>query len=210
MDRQVGDPAFPLWLLGDSNPPQWEASLQTPLDPRHPVRHNIWTSVLDVIQDRVYRQTRDRLDTTSIYIRNAVADPGIKPKGSALEWPPAATAEVEALGTLLERHRPVLLLSFGAFSFEFARRALRQEPVRNYGHWGARTLGQEFRCRIAVFDPRSVNALPLLHITIARGKFRESHDYFCGLPGGNYFEHVGLAIADTLVKYRDQLPIWVP
>ncbi len=209
MERQVGDPEFPIWLLGDSNPPQWEASLQTPLDPRHPVRHNIWTPVLDVIQDRVYRQTRGRLDTSSIYIRNAVADLAIKPKGSSAEWPQAATAEVRALGTLLERHRPALLLCFGAFSFEFARRALRQLPARNYAHWGARSLGQEFRRRIDAFGSGAVNALPLLHRTIAGGKFRESHDYFCDLPGANYFEHVGLAIADTLIKYKDQLPIWL-
>ena len=70
-------------------------------------------------------------------------------------------------------------------------------------------MGHEFRRCIAAFDPRSVNALPLLHVTIARGKFRESHDYFCDVPGGNYFEHVGLAIADTLIKHRDQLPVWV-
>lgn len=36
MKPQVGDPDFPIWLLGDSNPKGWQSVLETPLDPRHP------------------------------------------------------------------------------------------------------------------------------------------------------------------------------
>jgi hypothetical protein len=46
MKPLVGDPDFPIWLLGDSNPKGWQSVLETPLDPRHPARHNIWTPVL--------------------------------------------------------------------------------------------------------------------------------------------------------------------
>ena len=109
----------------------------------------------------------------------------------------------------LVRHRPALLLSFSAFAFEFARRALRQAPAQPFDHWGARNLGDEFRQRVAHFDPEGVNLLPLLHATIARGKWRQSHDYFCGYPGGNYFTFTGNAIAGKLIEYRDVLPVWV-
>lgn len=74
MDRETGDPHFPIWLLGDSNPRNWENHLKTPLDPRHPARHNIWTPILDEIQDRLFRRLRMRLDTSKMYIRNAIED----------------------------------------------------------------------------------------------------------------------------------------
>lgn len=32
MQRSVGNPRFPIWLLADSNPRQWQSVLQTPLD----------------------------------------------------------------------------------------------------------------------------------------------------------------------------------
>ncbi|MBK8048508.1 MAG: hypothetical protein IPK16_16155 [Anaerolineales bacterium] len=68
MNRDVGDKTCPIWLLGDSNPSNWQDVLVTPLDPRHPARHSIWTPVLDVMQDRVFRKQRLRIDTSSIYI----------------------------------------------------------------------------------------------------------------------------------------------
>ena len=165
--------------------------------------------MLDAIQDRVHRKTRQRLDTTSIYIRNAVSDRATKPGGSELDWPEAANREVQGLQSLLESRKPTLLISFGAFSFEFARRALREEPRQRYSHWSSKGLGEEFPRRIGCFDPRSVNAVCLLHASIARGRFIQGHDQFCGEPGANYFERVGLAIADVLIRHRDQLPIWV-
>ncbi len=35
-----------------------------------------------------------------------------------------------------------------------------------------------------------INFLPLLHITISRGKFLQAHEYFTRIKGGNYFEFV--------------------
>jgi|GEM_PF-5023839 hypothetical protein len=55
MKKESGDPQFPIWLLGGSEPDRWKSVLNAPLEPRHPVRHNIWTPLLDVIQDSVYR-----------------------------------------------------------------------------------------------------------------------------------------------------------
>ena len=162
MKREVGNRGWPIWLLGDSNPRRWQRVLETPLDPRHPVRHNIWTSVLDTIQDRVYRAFRGRLETSSIYIRNAIADPADKPAGTSVTWGAPVAVEVEAFQELVDEYQPTMVLSFGAFAFEFARRALIEKPMRAYSYWGARRLGDEFRARTRrlgeLHDPRHVYA----------------------------------------------------
>jgi hypothetical protein len=72
MKDSVGKPEFPIWLIGDSPPEAWAAKLDTPLDPRHPARHSIWTSVADPMQDMLYRQSKLRLDMSRLYIRNAM------------------------------------------------------------------------------------------------------------------------------------------
>ena len=40
MREYAGDPECPIWLIGDSPPEAWVDRLATPLDPRHPARHN--------------------------------------------------------------------------------------------------------------------------------------------------------------------------
>jgi hypothetical protein len=102
-----------------------------------------------------------------------------------------------------------MLFSFGAFSFEFARRALDQEPKERCSHWGTRQLGQEFRRGIAEFDLDTVNLLPLLHVSIARGRFVQGHEYFCEQEGANYFEFVGKEIAERLIAHQDELQVWI-
>ena len=211
MQRESGTPSFPLWLLGDSNPPNWAHLLLTPLDPRHPARHNIWTPVLDTMQDVLYRAARLRINTADLYIQNAIADPGSKPATTATTWPDAVTQDVQTYATaIVVTTRPTIIFSFGAFAFEFARRAI--EPSyhpRGYGCWGARTLGEEFIQRIEHFSPETTNVLPLLHATIARRWFLESHAYFTRDTTANYFTFTGERIASVLLKYRDQLPIWI-
>lgn len=209
MDAEVGNRDFPLWLIGDSNPPQWESRLLTPLDPRHPVRHNIWTPILDVIQDRVYRKSRLRVDTSTLYIRNAVVDPATKPTPAGRQWGASAQSALSGLGKLIQTHKPALLFCFGAFVFEFVRRAGGEGEQHNYGHWSAISLGDEFRRRIKVFDPARTNFIPLLHRVVSGGKFIESQEHFCGQKGANYFEVVGGTLAATLLQHRDQLPIWI-
>jgi hypothetical protein len=209
MDRDVGDRAFPIWLLGDSNPLQWQEKLNTPLDPRHPIRHNIWTSVLDVVQDCVFRSGRCRVDTESLYIRNAVDDPSKKPISSSVDWLSGTNQEIKVLHGLLARHQPPIVCCFGAFAFEFARRAQRREPIRSFGYWGALRLGEEFRTSAKHFDVTEVNLLPLLHRSIAGGKFIESHEYFCAETGANYFEYVGTGIAEILIQHKDRLSVWI-
>jgi hypothetical protein len=209
MKREAGERNFPIWLIGDSNPVHWQSYLEMPLDPRHPVRHNIWTPVLDVIQDKVFRAGKLRVDTSALYIRNAVDNPEKKPSQTDKKWKQVTENEILELKTLIEKHRPIIVICFGAFAFEFTRRALGEKNIKNYGYWGARRLGIEFRRRIGDFRPDSINILPLLHRSIAGGKFMQSHDYFCDKSGGNYFEMAGGDIADKLVKYKDQLHIWI-
>jgi hypothetical protein len=209
MEKEVGNKNCAIWLLGDSNPKNWQDILVTPLDPRHPARHSIWTSVLDVIQDNVFRQCRVRVDTSAIYIRNAIEDSYLKPPSDTIVWNEDVVSYTYELSELLKQHQPALLFCFGAFSFEFARRALNQEPNQAFGYWGARSLGDQFKKRINEFNPTNINAIPLLHTSISRGRFIESHNYFSGQEGGNYFDYVGNAIANKLIQYQSDLQIWI-
>jgi hypothetical protein len=209
MQREVGNPEFPIWLIGDSNPKQWQDKLTIPLDPRHPIRHNIWTSILDVIQDQVFRFAGKRLDTSQFFIRNAVDNPDKKPEGSSIDWSRDAIFEQQQLTQFIERYQPKILFSFGAFAFEFTRRAVGEQGQRKFSYWGARQLGDEFRKRINGFDTLKGNILPLLHRSISGGKFIQSHDQFSGGEGVNYFDYTGGEIARVLIDKFDGLPIWI-
>lgn len=49
----------------------------------------------------------------------------------------------------------------------------------------------------------------MLHRVISGGKFLQAHEYFCGKKGSNYFEFTGTEIADKIIKYHDELQIWI-
>jgi hypothetical protein len=206
MERSSGRLACPIWLLGDSNPKQWEAKLDAPFDPRHPVRHNIWTSVLDVAQDAVYRARQLRIDASAIYIRNALADSALRPGASEVEWSSRVLQEATELSELIRRYKPVLLISFGAFAFEFARRATNEAPPRSFRFWGARQIGVEHRSRTESFNSDRTNIIPLLHRSIAGGRFLESHREFCGNAAANYFIEAGEGLAKLVLK--SELAVW--
>jgi hypothetical protein len=61
MVREDGKISFPIWLLGDSELELWRQLLDKPFDARHPIRHNIWTSILGVIQGYVFKRWRTSL-----------------------------------------------------------------------------------------------------------------------------------------------------
>lgn len=86
MLQEAGERNFPLWLLGDSNPKNWADKLNKPLDPRHPAIHNIWTPIIDSIQDKVYRENCLRVETTELYIRNALENANEKPNNNEKIW----------------------------------------------------------------------------------------------------------------------------
>jgi hypothetical protein len=212
MEKAYGYPHSKVWLVGDSNPENWDKDLRYPFDPRHPVRHNILTPILEVVQENVFRADKSRIDTGQFYIRNAVEDASDKPDPLDIgkNWYGKQLGEkLKEFRESLADKNPILLMSFGAFAFEFCRRALGQNPERNYGYWDTKKLGIEFKQRIEKFDPDRINLLPLLHVSIARGKFLTSHKNFCGKEGGNYFEFVGQHLAAIFLKYKNRFSFWI-
>ncbi|MHB9094903.1 MAG: hypothetical protein ACYC21_09530 [Eubacteriales bacterium] len=210
MKREVGDKNYHIWLLGDSEPVNWQQVLETPFDPRHPIRHNIWTSILDVIQDNVFRAIGNRIDTSVLYIRNAVGDPSHKPPGNQTLWDSDILKnELNYYQRQCDDYKPIMILCFGAFSFEFARRTLDEQTPRQYNYWGARHLGEEFVTRTISFDVNKTNIIPLLHRSIAGGKFIQSHEYFCNIKGSNYFEYVGNKLSEIFLSTKHSFNIWI-
>ena len=195
----TGDPEFPIWLIGDSPPEAWADKLDTPLDPRHPARHSIWTSVADPMQDRLYTQGKLRLDTSRLYIRNAM-----------LSLDEQTQLSQERLKKLLDKYRPSVVLTFGASAFMIALPASDETPQKSYKT--TKLLGEQFRSRIEKYDEHKVNIIPLLHVSIARGKFLEGHRDFVGPHGSmppNYFDYVSTKLADLLLAQLSDKPIWI-
>ena len=110
----AGEPTFPIWLIGDSPPDEGADKLDTPLDPRHPARHSIWTSVADPMQDRLYRQKKLRLDTSRLYIRNAMSQ-----RLEAGNISEQSHRWREELKILLDLHKPKIVLTFGTDALEW-------------------------------------------------------------------------------------------
>jgi len=204
-----GDINFPIWLVADSEPQNWQQFLDYPLDPRHPARHNIWTPVLNYMQEYLYRRSKVRFNTKNLYITNSIKNPDNKPKGGELDWSQKLETKVSKLRTNITDIKPKVILTFGAFAFEFLRRVCGETPKHPFAHWGTENLGIEFKKRICSFNKSQVNILPLLHVSIARGRFLESHRYFVGEEKGNYFEFVGEKLAGLFLKEFITEPIWV-
>lgn len=208
MNRDTGCLDFPIWLIGDSSPTNWEADLDDPLDSRHPARHNIWTPILEGVQSHLYGSMRKRLRTEGLYIRNAVHRRSTKPLGNDLQWSADVERETRELARLLDTHAPKLVFSFGAFAFEFARRSRNEIPPLAFRDWSTELLGQEFRERIQAFTQHDTNLIPLLHVSIARGHFLTSHENFTPLGDRNYFDYVAREIANCLCRKQEEFPIY--
>ncbi len=194
MKRFDGLPDSGIWLLADSNPVVWQNDLDVPLDRRFPTRHNIWTPIEKVIQSHLFRECKSRLDE-KYYIGNAVEDPCVKLQKDLLD------DEIAIFRGLLNQHQPLLVLCFGQFAFEFARRARQEEEEHPFDYWNIERLAEAFGNRISAIREDAVNVLPLLHASVARGRFLLCHEKF---SGGNkdYFQYVGEKLARVLVKHR--------
>ena len=190
INREAGDRAYPIWLL---------------VNPKHPaIRHIIWTPALAEIQDKVFRETHTRIDTSNLYIRNAVCDSRIVP--DTLNWWEAEVIkEIELLREIVLEHQPKILISFGAFPFEFLRRVYEIKPEKVPKYWGTSNLGDEFERSIENFDITKTNRIPLLRRVISSGKFIEDHDLIIE----NYFHYVGTKIAEKLIENKNSLDIWI-
>jgi len=188
--REWGDRNYPIWLL---------------VNPKHPsVRHNIWTPVLAEVQDKIFREIHTRVDTSNMYVRNVVSDCRVVP--NTLNWWEAeVTTEIEMFRELVLEHKPKMLISFGAFPYEFLRRVYEIKPEKGPKYWGNSYLGDEFVKAIEDFDINKTNMVPLLRRVMASGKFIEDHNSI----GENYFQYIGTKIAGKLIENKDSLNVWI-
>ncbi|WP_088186195.1 hypothetical protein [Desulfosporosinus sp. FKA] len=188
--RDTGDKNYPIWLL---------------VNPKYPaVRHQIWTPVLAEIQDKVYREIQTRIDTTNLYIRNAVTDSGIVPN-TLNWWGVEVGEEIEMFREIVLDYKPKIIITFGAFPYEFLRRVFKIKPEKGPVYWGNAILGEEFGKGIKNFNINKTNRIPLLHRVNAGVKFVENQNYF----GESYFQYVGVKIAEKIIEYKDNLDIWI-
>jgi hypothetical protein len=208
MKKEIGCKSFDIWILGDSNPINWESTLDSPFDSRHPIRHNIITSVFDFIQENVYLDSKLRVDSRKIFIRNAIENPLLKPRKRSVNWSDQLNNEIKYFRNDLKNHKPKFLLTFGSFSFEFARRCLEESEEIYYSFWDTKKLGEEFFKRIAEFNLKKTNIIPMLHRSIAGGNFLKSHDLFCKKIHANYFEETGNVISSIILQNKKVLNIW--
>jgi hypothetical protein len=89
-----------------------------------------------------------------LFVRNAVENACHK-----FQKEPLAD-EITEYSRLLSEHKPVLVLCFGQFAFEFARRAGQEEEESDFRNWSVERLAEEFDDRICKFQVESVNVLP--------------------------------------------------
>ena len=194
MKQESGERAYPIWLL---------------VNPKHPaVRYNIWTPVLDKIQDRIFREIHTRVDTTNIFIRNAVSDCGIVPN-TLNWWRPEVAKEIVLFREIVLEHKPKILISFGAFPFEFLRRVYEIKPEKGPKYWGTSNLDDEFRKAIENFDINKTNRIPLRRRLIASSNDLEAHNCFDRKGSENYYYDIGSKIAEKIIENKDNLNIWI-
>ena len=193
MKRESGERSFPIWVL---------------FSPKHPINHDNWTPVLDEIQDKVYREMNNRIETTNIYFRNTVSDSRIIPN-TLNWWGPEVAREIETFREIVLEYKPKFVFSIGAFTFEFLRRVYDIKPEKGPKAWSTSALGEEFERSIENFDIYSTNIIPLLHRVGASANFIDTHNYFCRKDGENYYRYVGAKLAEKIIENKDRLNIWI-
>lgn len=191
--RDSGEKTYPIWLL---------------VNPKYPgVVSSVWRPVLDEIQDKVYRELHTRIDTKNIYIRSAVSDCGIVPD-TLNWWGNEVSAEINKFRELIMDYKPKLLISFGAFTFEFMRRVSEIKPDKGPKYWSAPVLNDEFRASLDMFDVNKTNIIPLLRRVIESNEFIETQGHFSQSDSEKYFQYVGTKVAEKIIKNRSILDIW--
>jgi len=191
--RESGEKSFPIWVL---------------FNPKHPISHDNWTPVLDEIQDKVYREMNTRIETASIYFRDAVSDSRVVPN-TLNWWGPEVAKEIELFREIVFEYKPRILFSLGAFAYEFLRRVYEIKPEKGPKAWSTSNLGDEFERSIESFDIYKTNMIPLLHRVGAGANFIDTHNYFCRKDGENYYRYVGTKLAEKIIENKDRLNIWI-
>ena len=111
---------------------------------------------------------------------------------------------------ILNKYKPSIVLTFGVSAFMLSLLATGESPQKLFKT--TKLLGEQFRSRIDKYSDHKVNIIPLLHVSIARGRFLEAHRDFVGASGQappNYFDYVGTKLADLLLAKLPDKPIWI-
>lgn len=209
MDIEFGDKQFPIWIMSDLEPSYMEDLLDGPYDYRHPVRHIICTSVFNIIQRELFKSIGRRMDEERFFYRNTIPQHAEKPKINDVIWSDAIIDEIKAIKKDIDTHKPFIVFTFGAYTFEVLRRVHERETAHSYGSWTPAEIGGAFKTHINDFDISQTNIIPLLDRSIMGWKFLESHEQFVGKKNADYFHFAGQKIAQLLVTYKDDMDIWL-
>ena len=161
-----------------------------------------------MIQDKVYREIHKRIDTTDIFIWNVVRESRMVP--NTLNWWGAEVeTEIELFREQVLEHKPKIIITFGAFPYEFLRRVYEIKPQKGPKYWGTSILKDEFGRSIENFDINRTNRIPLLRRVVESAKFIEGHNYFCQEHVENYFSYVGTKIAEKIIENMNGFNSWI-
>jgi hypothetical protein len=196
MEPFYGEISSSIWLIGDSAPLKWIHNLKNPFDQKHPTVHNIWTPIIYRIQKNIFNEKAKFFDDEkTFYIRNAVYTDDQKPTQYSTNWSEykELTNELEKMKKDIRINDPKMIITFGAFAFEFIRRCLEDTKLlHNYGYWKVKELGEIFREHI---ENKHI-IIPLLHTSICRRYWSQNHIQFTDNESENYYNFV----ADKLYK----------
>ena len=210
MERECGPIDCKIWLIGDSEPKNCADKIDVPFDLRHPTVHNIFTPILEQIQDEVFDINR-RIQRDKLYVRNAVK--------CKADWEneDKVNAEISTFKELAKEYSPIIIFTFGTRAFEFVRRSFNEKEEKGFNSWSTKQIGAEFANQCENFDITKSNILPLLHASICRGKFIEAHNNFCkGVENtsnitvneNNYFILTGKMISVHLKNKKEYFNCW--
>ncbi|OLN27693.1 Uracil phosphoribosyltransferase [Desulfosporosinus metallidurans] len=117
--------------------------------------------------------------------------------------------EIELFRESILEYKPKILISFGAFPFEFVRRIFNIKPEKGPKYWSNSNLNSEFERAIENFDINQTNRIPILRQVSVSSKFEEDHRLSNLTDISNYFRNVGAKIADKIIENKDSLNIWI-
>jgi hypothetical protein len=209
--KHQGNEGSKIWLIGDSDPENSGPELEYVFDDRHPTIHNIWTSIIYKIQRIYYKEKSKMIDDDNFFVINAIHDSGKKPGKDVCSWDSNTIGNekadyieqsMEKIKNIIKLNEPQMIITFGAFSFEFVRRCEGEKVKRPYGgNWNTKELRKQFICSIK----EEKKIVPLLHRSISMGYFLSSHRYFSDANNeyninGNYFKFVSEYLYQRFVK----------
>src|SRR5438876_1048251 len=209
MRHESGIREFPIWLLGGTEEIKWdniEPGLE--IDPGPPPVLSMWNPIISRIQNIIFKRIKKRIDELQIHIRNAIKDINYFPNPVNKIWTPYLYNLLGEFRNLIEKHKPIILITFGAFPFEFARRAVNEEETHPWDYWSSKRLGEEFRTRLDDFSADRTNVIPLLYETSHNGTFQIKRSNFCGDEKIDYPDYAAELIAEIILKFQKKLNIW--